>query len=196
MTGSLVVYDRALTATRRSTRCSPAPSTTPAAGVPRLAPPRHRVAARRKGWGAYTSRIGPELLEETFTPFVFAERLKGTRARSRSDHGSAPYRGGREHLRERGAVEAGSDPSKPRHLSLDELPAAPAVTDVLGRAVNSSARRARLPYRGGAGPVSVRAEGVRPGGRGVRPVRQAAGHHHTIDLRRDVLPVLPTLASA
>src|SRR3989449_5625836 len=32
-----------------------------------------------KGWKAYTGRIGPEPLEETFTPFVFAERLKGTR---------------------------------------------------------------------------------------------------------------------
>ncbi len=32
-----------------------------------------------KGWKAYTGRIGPEPLEETFTPFVFADRLKGTR---------------------------------------------------------------------------------------------------------------------
>src|SRR3989442_2234901 len=32
-----------------------------------------------KGWKAYSGRIGPEPLEETFTPFVFAERLKGTR---------------------------------------------------------------------------------------------------------------------
>jgi len=34
------------------------------------------VAARRTGLGRYTSRIGPEPLEDTFTPFVFAERLK------------------------------------------------------------------------------------------------------------------------
>src|SRR5207302_9934909 len=34
----------------------------------------------QKGWDAYTGRIGPEPLEETFTPFVFADRLKGTRA--------------------------------------------------------------------------------------------------------------------
>src|SRR5437870_9290577 len=33
-----------------------------------------------RGWGDYTRRIGSEPLEETFTPFVFAERLKGTRA--------------------------------------------------------------------------------------------------------------------
>ena len=32
-----------------------------------------------KGWAAYTGRIGPEPLEETFTPFVFAERLRSTR---------------------------------------------------------------------------------------------------------------------
>src|SRR2546422_261571 len=33
-----------------------------------------------RGGGASRSRIGPEPLEETFTPFVFAERLQGTRA--------------------------------------------------------------------------------------------------------------------
>src|SRR5207245_9948262 len=33
-----------------------------------------------RGWAAYTGRIGPEPLDETFAPFVFAERLEGTRA--------------------------------------------------------------------------------------------------------------------
>src|SRR5207245_5751457 len=33
-----------------------------------------------KGWTAYTGRLGPEPLADTFTPFVFAERLRGTRA--------------------------------------------------------------------------------------------------------------------
>jgi formamidopyrimidine-DNA glycosylase len=32
-----------------------------------------------EGWIAYTGRIGPEPLEKTFTPFVFADRLRGTR---------------------------------------------------------------------------------------------------------------------
>src|SRR5256886_6886150 len=31
------------------------------------------------GWITYTGRIGPEPLEDTFTPFVFANRLRGTR---------------------------------------------------------------------------------------------------------------------
>jgi len=36
-----------------------------------------------EGWIAYTGRIGPEPLEETFTPFVFADRLKGHERRSK-----------------------------------------------------------------------------------------------------------------
>jgi len=32
-----------------------------------------------EGWVAYTGRIGPEPLEETFTPLVFSDRMKGTR---------------------------------------------------------------------------------------------------------------------
>ena len=33
-----------------------------------------------RGWARYTARFGPEPLDDTFTPFVFAARLRGTKA--------------------------------------------------------------------------------------------------------------------
>jgi len=73
--------------TRRSTvrGAHGKPSTDPAAAGyrtdVRLAS--QRVAARQKGWDAYTARIGPAALEEeTFTPpFVFAGRSRGGQGR-------------------------------------------------------------------------------------------------------------------
>src|SRR2546422_5228118 len=35
----------------------------------------------------FRSRLGPEPLDDTFTPFVFAERLRGTRSRSANTNG-------------------------------------------------------------------------------------------------------------
>jgi formamidopyrimidine-DNA glycosylase len=80
MTGSLLVYERLLT--REETKY--------AVLICTLTDGRKLVYrdVRRlgtiwlldeAGWVAYTGRIGPEPLEETFTPFTFAQRLKGTR---------------------------------------------------------------------------------------------------------------------
>jgi len=79
MTGSLVVHERALTRDERRY----------AVLVCTLEDGRllvYRDVRRlgtvwlldEAGWAAYTMRIGPEPLEETFTPFVLAERLRGT----------------------------------------------------------------------------------------------------------------------
>src|SRR3989442_10013435 len=81
MTGSLVVYDRALT--RDEAKYAVLTCTIDDSRL--LA---YRDVRRlgtvwlldEKGWDTYTGRIGPEPLEETFTPFVFSDRLKGTRA--------------------------------------------------------------------------------------------------------------------
>jgi len=153
MTGSLVVYDRALTATRRSTRCSPATiDDGRQAGVPRRAPPRHRVLLDETGWGAYTS-VSARAARGTFTPFVFAERLKGTRAAiKKAIMDQRRNRGVGDIYANEALFEAGIDPSKPpTTCPWTSSPGCnAAVTDVLGRAVNSSGTTVR-DYRTGTG---------------------------------------------
>ncbi len=92
------------------------------------------------GWASYTSRIGPEPLDETFTPFVFAERLQGTRVAIKKAIMDQRRIAGVGNIYANEALfEAGIDPSKPTtKLSLDEFARLhAAVTDVLQRAVNS-----------------------------------------------------------
>src|SRR5205085_7111980 len=94
-----------------------------------------------KGWAAYTGRIGPEPLEETVTPFVFAERLKGTRAAIKKTIMDQRRIAGVGNIYANEALfEAGIDPSKPTNkLSLDEFARLhAAVTGVPGRAVGTS----------------------------------------------------------
>src|SRR5207247_3031788 len=94
-----------------------------------------------RGWGDYTRRIGPEPLEETFTPFVFAERLKGTRAAIKKAIMDQRRVAGVGNIYANEALfEAGIDPSKPTNkLSLDEFARLhAAATGVLERAVQSS----------------------------------------------------------
>ncbi|MGH7700236.1 MAG: bifunctional DNA-formamidopyrimidine glycosylase/DNA-(apurinic or apyrimidinic site) lyase [Gemmatimonadales bacterium] len=80
MTGSLIVYDRALEPDEKRYAVLLCALENQALFV------YHDV--RRLGtvwllderqWARYTGRIGPEPLDETFTPFVLAERLRGTR---------------------------------------------------------------------------------------------------------------------
>ena len=106
-----------------------------------------------KGWTAYTGRLGPEPLADTFTPFVFAERLRGTRAAIKKAIMDQRRVAGVGNIYANEALfEAGIDPSKPTNkLSLDEFARLhAAVTDVLARAVNSSGTTVR-DYRTGTG---------------------------------------------
>ena len=106
-----------------------------------------------KGWAAYTDRLGPEPLDDTFTPFVFAERLRGTRAAIKKAIMDQRRVAGVGNIYANEALfEAGIDPSKPTNkLSLDEFARLhAAVTDVLARAVNSSGTTVR-DYRTGVG---------------------------------------------
>src|SRR2546427_1148131 len=99
-----------------------------------------------KGWAAYTDRLGPEPLDDTFTPFVFAERLRGTRAAIKKAIMDQRRVAGVGNIYANEALfEAGVDPSKATHkLSLDEFARLhAAVTDVLARAVNSSGTTVR-----------------------------------------------------
>ena len=154
MTGSLVVYDRALT--RDETKYAVLTCTIDDGRLLVYRDVRRLGTVwlvDEKGWDAYSSRIGPEPLEDTFTPFVFAERLKGTRAAIKKAIMDQRRVAGVGNIYANEALfEAGIDPSKPTDkLSLDEFARLhAAVTDVLLRAVQSSGTTVR-DYRTGTG---------------------------------------------
>jgi formamidopyrimidine-DNA glycosylase len=154
MTGSLIVYDRPLT--KDESRYAVLICTLEDGrlfvyrDVRRLG---NVWLLDEKGWSAYTDRLGPEPLAETFTPFVFAERLRGTRAAVKKAIMDQRRVAGVGNIYANEALfEAGIDPSKPTNkLSLDEFARLhAAVTDVLARAVNSSGTTVR-DYRTGTG---------------------------------------------
>jgi formamidopyrimidine-DNA glycosylase len=141
-----------------------------------------------KGWAAYTGRLGPEPLDDTFTPFVFAERLQGTRAAIKKSIMDQRRVAGVGNIYANEALfEAGIDPSKPTNkLSLDEFAKLhAAVTDVLARAVNSSGTTVR-DYRTGTGEEGRFQLELKVYGRGgeacVRCGKKLVTTH-TIDLR-------------
>ncbi len=141
-----------------------------------------------KGWTAYTSRIGPEPLEETFTPFVFAERLQGTRAAIKKAIMDQRRVAGVGNIYANEALfEAGIDPSKPTNrVSLDEFARLhAAITDVLGRAVRSSGTTVR-DYRTGTGGEGRFQFELKVYGRGGEPCVTCGKRlvtTHVIDLR-------------
>jgi formamidopyrimidine-DNA glycosylase len=105
------------------------------------------------GWVAYTGRIGPEPLEETFTPFTFAERLKGTRTAVKKAIMDQRRLAGVGNIYANEALfDAKLNPSKPtQKLSLEEFERLhAAIVDVLQRALVSSGTTLR-DYRTGTG---------------------------------------------
>ncbi len=145
-----------------------------------------------KGWAAYTGRIGPEPLDETFTPFVFAERLQGTRAAIKKAIMDQRRLAGVGNIYANEALfEAGIDPSKPTHkLSLDEFARLhAAVTGVLERALRASGTTVR-DYRTGTGGRGRFQFELKVYGRGGEPCRRCGKRlvtTHTIDLRATTL---------
>jgi formamidopyrimidine-DNA glycosylase len=140
------------------------------------------------GWGKYTSRIGPEPLDETFTPFVFADRLRGTRAAIKKAIMDQHRIAGVGNIYANEALfQAGIDPSKPTdELSLDEFARLhAAVTDVLERAVRASGTTVR-DYRTGTGEPGRFQFELRAYGRGGEQCPRCGKKlvtTHTIDLR-------------
>jgi len=139
-------------------------------------------------WLAYTGRIGPEPLDDTFTPFVFAQHLEGTRAAIKKTIMDQRRVAGIGNIYANEALfEAGLDPSKPTNqLSLEEFARLhAAVTDVLGRAVESSGTTVR-DYRTGTGERGRFQFELKVYGRGGEPCvrcRKKLVTTHTIDLR-------------
>ena len=106
-----------------------------------------------EGWAAYTGRIGPEPLEETFTPFVFADRLKGTRTAVKKAIMDQRRLAGVGNIYANEALfDARLNPARSTHkLSLDEFTRLhAAIVDVLHRALASSGTTLR-DYRTGTG---------------------------------------------
>src|SRR5256885_2417304 len=105
------------------------------------------------GWIAYTGRIGPEPLEETFTPFVFADRLKGTRTAVKKAIMDQRRLAGVGNIYANEALfDARLNPAKSTHkLSLQEFARLhAAIIDVFQRALASSGTTLR-DYRTGTG---------------------------------------------
>jgi formamidopyrimidine-DNA glycosylase len=104
-------------------------------------------------WARYTARLGPEPVDETFTPFVLAERLRGTRqAIKKAIMDQARLAGVGNIYANEALFLAGIDPSKPAsRLGLGELGALhTAIRDVLSRALDSDGTTLR-DYRTGTG---------------------------------------------
>jgi formamidopyrimidine-DNA glycosylase len=189
MTGSLVVYDRALT--RDEAKYAVLTCTIEDGRLLVYRDVRRLGTVwllDQKGWDAYTGRIGPEPLEDTFTPFVFADRLKGTRAAIKKTIMDQRRIAGVGNIYANEALfEAGIDPSKPTNkLSLEEFTRLhAAVTDILLRAVQSSGTTVR-DYRTGTGESGRFQFELKVYGRGGEPCVRCGRKlvtTHTIDLR-------------
>ncbi len=141
-----------------------------------------------QGWEAYTGRIGPEPLDETFTPFVFADRLSKTRTAVKKAIMDQRRIAGVGNIYANEALfEAGIDPSKPtHHLSLTEFARLhEATVGILGRAVEASGTTVR-DYRTGTGGRGRFQSELRVYGRGGEPCIRCGKKlvtTHEIDLR-------------
>jgi len=189
MTGSLVVHERALTRDEAKY----------AVLVCTLSDGRRFVyrdvrrlgtiwLLNEKGWGAYTGRIGPEPLEDTFTPFVFAQRLRKTRVAVKKAIMDQRRLAGVGNIYANEALfDARIDPSKPTNkLSLEEFARLhAAIVDVLQRALASSGTTLR-DYRTGTGERGRFQFELRVYGRQRQPCVRCGKKlvlTHTIDLR-------------
>ena len=123
------------------------------------------------GWAKYTTRIGPEPLEDTFTPFVLAERLRGTRmAIKKAIMDQRRVAGVGNIYANEALFDARIDPSKrTSKLTLEEFARLhTAVTGVLSRALASSGTTVR-DYRTGTGEPGRFQFELKVYGRGRKP---------------------------
>ncbi len=189
MTGSLVVYDRPLT--RDEAKYAVLTCTLEDGRLFVYRDVRRLGTVwllDERGWATYTGRIGPEPLDETFTPFVFAERLQGTRAAVKKTIMDQRRVAGIGNIYANEALfEAGIDPSKRTDkLSLEEFARLhAAVQSVLERAVASAGTTVR-DYRTGTGERGRFQFELTVYGRGGEPCVRCGKKlvtTHTIDLR-------------
>jgi len=172
MTGSLLIYDRGLTAEERrylvfDTRLDDGG---------RLA---YRDVRRlgtiwlldESGWKSYTARIGPEPLEPDFVPAQFREHMRGTRIAIKKALMDQRRLAGVGNIYANEALfRAGLDPSRPAdRVGDDELDRLyDALRAVLGAAIDSKGTTFR-DYRTGSGEPGAFQEVLAVYGRGGRP---------------------------
>ena len=143
------------------------------------------------GWATYTGRIGPEPLEDTFTPFVFANRLKRTRTAVKKAIMDQRRVAGVGNIYANEALfDARLNPAKRTHrLSLEEFARLhAAIVDVLQRALASSGTTLR-DYRTGTGERGRFQFKLRVYGRGGEKCLNCGRKlvmTHQIDLRQTV----------
>jgi formamidopyrimidine-DNA glycosylase len=193
MTGSLIVYDRPLTAdeTRYAVLIC-----TLAGGHQFVYRDVRRLGTiwllDERGWASYTARIGPEPLEPDFTVDRFARALAGTRAAVKKAIMDQRRLAGVGNIYANEALfDAAIDPSRPANrLTSDELrDLHAAILDVLRRALAASGTTVR-DYRTGTGePGNFQLE-LKVYDRGGEPCVRC-GHRlvttHAIDLRQTTL---------
>lgn len=189
MTGSLIVYDRPLTAAE--TRYAVLTCTLDDGALFVYRDVRRLGTVwllDERAWARYTARIGPEPLEDAFTAAVFAERLRGTRAAIKKGIMDQRRLAGVGNIYANEALfDAGIDPSRPASsLSTAELAALhAAIRDVLTRALAASGTTVR-DYRTGTGDTGRFQFELHVYGRGGEPCVRC-GHRlattHAIDLR-------------
>lgn len=154
MTGSLITYDRALTATERRYAVLTCRLDDGRLFVFRDVRRLGTIALLDdRGWAAYTGRLGPEPLDPAFTAAAFAERLRGTRAAIKKAIMDQRRLVGVGNIYANEALfVARVDPSTPAHrLAAGDLGRLyDAIRDILSRAIASSGTTVR-DYRTGTG---------------------------------------------
>lgn len=193
MTGSLIVYDRPLTADEA--RYAVLVCTLAGGGQFVYSDVRRLGTVwllDDRGWARYTARIGPEPLEPAFTVERFAEALAGSRAAVKKVIMDQRRLAGVGNIYANEALfDARIDPSRPANrLTPDELrDLHAAILDVLRRALRASGTTVR-DYRTGTGePGSFQLE-LKAYDRGGEPCVRC-GHRlvttHAIDGRQTTL---------
>ena len=189
MTGSLLVYDRPLTKAEKKYAVLVCTLEDGSLFVYRDVRRLGTVwLLDEPGWAAYTSRIGPEPLDETFTPFIFAERLAGTRTAVKKAIMDQRRVAGIGNIYANEALfDARINPAKRTdRLSLQEFARLhAAVLSVLERAVAASGTTVR-DYRTGTGELGRFQFELRVYGRGGKPCRRCGKKlvlTHEIDRR-------------
>lgn len=141
-----------------------------------------------RGWAAYTARLGPEPLDDTFTPALLVERLAGTRVAIKKAIMDQRRLAGVGNIYANEALfAAGLDPSKRTdRLSRAELGRLhAAIRDVLARAVRAAGTTVR-DYRTGTGGTGRFQFELQVYGRGGEPCVRCGRRlvtTHAIDLR-------------
>ncbi|HEV8303400.1 MAG TPA: bifunctional DNA-formamidopyrimidine glycosylase/DNA-(apurinic or apyrimidinic site) lyase [Gemmatimonadales bacterium] len=143
------------------------------------------------GWLGYTGRFGPEPLEDTFTPFVLAQRLAGTRqAIKKAIMDQRRVVGIGNIYANEILFEAGLRPSKPTsRLTLEQFASLhTAIRSVLERAIGSDGTTLR-DYRTGTGDRGRFQFELKVYGRGRKPCvvcGRTLKATHEIDRRQTV----------